>query len=172
MRWTWLVVGGIVAVVALAIVDPLGPPEPDAPEAAPAVSTSTESEAPPPGPTSTATTESPTTASEPSQSPKQRIRQAGNQWAQLFAAGHDDWGCLLQTQPLCVQIGCTHPSCNPPSPEFRQSFADARVVAIVIKGRQAGARFSNGVAVKLVRIADGRWLVHRVGGKAGEKLFD
>jgi hypothetical protein len=71
-----------------------------------------------------------------------------------------------------VQIGCTLPSCNPPSPEFRQSFADARLVAIVIKGRQAGARFSNGVAVKLVRIADGRWLVHRVGGKAGEKLFD
>jgi hypothetical protein len=178
---TWLIVGGIAAVVLLAIVDQLRSPERESPGTAPAVSTSTEGETLP-GPTPATTTESetsatPTTEVVSSLSPRQRIRQTGNQWAPLFAAAHE-WAGLLETQPLYERIRCGGPAlgplpnCTPPSPEFRQSFADARVEAIVIKGRQAGARFSNGVTITLVRIADGRWLVHRIGGKAGERLFD
>ena len=58
--------------------------------------------------------------------------------------------------------------CAPLSPTVRRSFRHATIEDLVIKGREASVRFSNGVVVDFV---DGGphspWLVHALGNTAG-----
>jgi hypothetical protein len=104
----------------------------------------------------------------------QEIEQLGNRWAQLFGAGQR---CnRFMGQPLCERIDCervggrTIRNCTPLSPKVQRSFADAVVREIVIRGRHAAARFSNGETVRFTEAPwDGRWFIDRVG--AGRKLF-
>jgi hypothetical protein len=58
-----------------------------------------------------------------------------------------------------------------PSWEFRRSFADATVTAIVIRGRRAAARFSNGETVVFFDVGQS-WWIDRIGGDAGRNLFE
>jgi hypothetical protein len=43
---------------------------------------------------------------------------------------------------------------------------------IVIRGRHAAARFSNGETVRFTKARDWRWFIDRVGGNAGRKFFE
>jgi hypothetical protein len=82
------------------------------------------------------------------------------------------------TQPGCERINCERvggrpiENCTRPSWQFRKSFADATVVAIVIKGEEAAARFSNGETVRMEIGGSGSWWIHRFGGNAGRDLFE
>jgi hypothetical protein len=118
-------------------------------------------------------------------SAEQRIEQAGNEWAALFA-GRERF-CELMTQPACGRVNCEDiggpiENCTPPSPDFRQSFEDATVKDVAITGDKAAARFSNGETVELEKVQnipdplaeDGDrvgWLIHRFGGDAGDVAF-
>ena len=82
------------------------------------------------------------------------------------------------TQPLCERIGCERvgqgkiPNCTPPTTAYRRSFGKARLQEIAIKGDRVAARFSNGELIELVGVVGGNWLVHKVGGQAGRKVFE
>ncbi len=117
-------------------------------------------------------------------SPEQRIEQAGNEWAPLFA-GRERF-CELMTQPACGRVNCETISgpienCTPTPSKFRKSFVDATVRDVVINGDRAAARFSNGETVELEKVElpdplaeDGDrfgWLIHRFGGNAGDLAF-
>jgi hypothetical protein len=110
-------------------------------------------------------------------SPEQKIKRTGNKWATLFAVG-DRATCTYMTQPACERMRCERigvaepiKNCTPPSSEFRQSFEDAAVQDIAIKGNRAGAKFSNGETVELDHVSGyelgGIWWVHKYGGNAG-----
>ena len=154
-RVTWLVVGGVAALFVVAAVDALR---------------SSESE-----------TREPTTTASPSLSPEREIELAGKEWARLFAGGSRRFAapgtCTYMTQPACERISCERvdgrpiENCTPASWKFRRSFADATVVDIVIMGRKAGARFSNGETVKFLDVGEG-WWIDNVGGDAGRNLFE
>jgi hypothetical protein len=110
---------------------------------------------------------------------EQEIEQTGNEWARLFAGDRHrpaPGTCQHMTQPGCERMNCERvgsrpiKNCTRPSWQFRKSFADATVVAIVIKGQQAGARFSNGETVRLEIGVGGSWWIHRVG--AGRQFFE
>lgn len=106
----------------------------------------------------------------PEQRIEQEIEQAGNEWAPIFA-GRERF-CELMTQPACQRA---------PSLKFRKSFEDATVKDVAITGDKAAARFSNGETVELEKhnipdplAEDGDrlgWLIHRVGGNAGDVAF-
>ena len=125
-------------------------------------------------------------------SPEQKIEQAGNEWAPLFAA-HDPAACRFMAQPACEQLNCQSVSgpienCThtPPPSEFRQSFADATVQDVAFSGNYATARFSNGEAVEFFAVRDALrclgsgcgdgaerdrlapWLIFRVGRNEGD----
>lgn len=80
-------------------------------------------------------------------------------------------------QPLCEQIDCERTggrpirNCTPVSAKVQRSFAGAVVREIVIRGHQAGARFSNGETVRFAE-EGGFWWIDRVGGNAGRKFFE
>jgi hypothetical protein len=118
--------------------------------------------------------------------PEEKIEQAGNEWAGLFAAA-DSGECVeLMTQPGCEQITCETnegpvKNCTPPSSAFRESFADATVEDVAIQGEQAGATFSNGETVQLHHVPGpdledpqrlDSWLVDEFGGDAGREFFE
>jgi hypothetical protein len=167
-RVTWLVIGGVAALLVVAIADELRSSES---ESARSVATAqTENEA---SPTTTAAT------TEASVSAGQEIEQAGNEWARLFAGDRHmpaPGTCQYMTQPGCERINCERvggrpiENCKRPSLKFRRSFADATVTAIAIKGRRAAARFSNGVMVRMEIGGAGEWWIHRIG--AGRQFFE
>jgi hypothetical protein len=78
-------------------------------------------------------------------SSEQRIERIGNGWARLFGTGSPS--CSYETQPVCMRIECEDPggvpieNCTPPSAEFQDSFRDATVDEIAIKGDRAAAKF-------------------------------
>jgi hypothetical protein len=112
---------------------------------------------------------------------EQEIEQTGNEWARLFAGDRHRPAlgtCQHMTQQGCERMNCervgSRPirNCTRPSWQFRKSFVDTTVVAIVIKGQQADARFSNGKTVRLAIGTGGSWWIHKVGGNAGRNFFE
>jgi len=161
---TWVIVGAVAVIVVFAGLDAL------------------RSAGGEPTPSEASATGVTTTRTEPDRSPEQEIERIGNRWARLFAAGDRHWPapgtCQYMTQPGCERISCERvgarpiENCTRPSWAFRKSFADATVTAIVIKGRQVAARFSNGETVEFTEIGvSGSYWIHKVGGNAGRKLF-
>ena len=165
---TWLLVGGVAALFVIAGVDALRSSESETVETRP--TTSIENEANP---------DASTSATGPRLSAKQEIERVGNTWAPLFAGGDRRWAapgtCTYMTPPACERISCERQrrtgNCTPASWQFRRSFADATVVDIVIRGRQAGARFSNGETVEFFDVGEA-WWIDKVGGDAGRNFFD
>lgn len=152
---TWLLVGGVAALFVVAGVDALRSSESETVETRP------------------------TTSIEPRLSAEQEIERVGNIWGPLFAGGDRRWAapgtCTYMTPPACERIRCERQrrigNCTPASWQFRRSFADATVVDIVIRGRQAGARFSNGETVEFFDAGEA-WWIDEVGGDAGRNFFD
>ena len=134
-------------------------------------------------------------------SPEQEVEQIGNKWAPLFAAAPNPDACAgfdeqdpyrevaakYMAQPACEQVVCARvpnrpiKNCTPPSSAFQESFADATVQDIAIKGNRAAAKFSNGVAVEFggigrphdpVNELGPAWLIDKIGGNAGKKYFE
>jgi hypothetical protein len=105
---------------------------------------------------------------------EQAVEDMGNRWAWLF----DDRRCNeFMTQPACEWVVCEHvggatiKGCKPLSPDIRRSFGGAVVEEVVVKGKRAAARFSNGVSVRLLeRSGPTSWWIDRVG--AGGQLFE
>jgi hypothetical protein len=112
---------------------------------------------------------------------RQRIARTANRWARLFAVSGFS-GCEYMTQPACERESCVRvgpkpvPDCKPPSPEFRASFARAKVEEVETKGYRAAARFSNGEVVELERVTGdslvGLWRIIRWGRGAGRGFFE
>jgi hypothetical protein len=106
--------------------------------------------------------------------PEWEMEQIANRWAPAFASG----GCSHMSQPLCERIDCERVghvkirNCTPLTTAYRTSFEKARVEEIAIRGERVAARFSNGELITLVRVVGGTWLVHKVGGQAGRKVFE
>jgi hypothetical protein len=134
-------------------------------------------------------------------SPEQQIEQIGNKWAPLFAAAPNPDACAgydelhpyrevaskYMAQPACERINCERvanrliKNCTPLSLGLQESFADATVQDVVIKGHLAAARFSNGETVELSGGFRGAaredklapaWLIYKIGGNAGRKFFE
>jgi hypothetical protein len=158
---TLLVVAGIGVLGALAVVDALRS-EPSS---------------------STSATSAPTTPSASAED-EQQIELIGNQWAPLFAAGRTPGcslgeGLIVLTQPLCERIACERVggikvrNCTPPTSAFRNSFAEATVQDIEIKGNppRAAARFSNGEVIELIEWGSS-WAIAELGGNAGRTFFE
>jgi len=84
---------------------------------------------------------------------EERIAKRGNEWAALFAMASPDT-CRYMGQPGCEREACERvfndpiKNCTPPSPEFRESFANATVERVVVEKPYATAEFSNGESVK------------------------
>jgi hypothetical protein len=103
----------------------------------------------------------------------------GNAWAPFFAASRRSGCGQLMTQRACERVNCKSVSgpvenCVPLSARFKRSFRDATVEdVLVIKGRRAAARFSNGevVAFYYVRDGGGRWWVDRLGPDAARGVL-
>lgn len=106
--------------------------------------------------------------------PAQNAERIALRWARSFARQ----GCAHMTQPGCEHITCervggfTIPDCTPVDVAYRESFENARVEEIASKGRRVAARFSNGELIRLVGATGGEWMVHKVGWKAGSKVFE
>ena len=105
--------------------------------------------------------------------PEWEMERTANRWARAFASTNR--GCFgHMTQPLCERIACERPghvkipNCTPPTTAYRRSFGKARLEEIAIKGERVAARFSNGELITLVGVVGGNWLVHKVGGQAGQ----
>ena len=83
---------------------------------------------------------------------EERIEQAGNEWAALFAADRNT--CRHMGQPACERMGCERvaydpiKNCTPVSAEFRESFADAKVERVRAQDHYAYAEFTNGESVE------------------------
>jgi hypothetical protein len=114
-------------------------------------------------------------------SPARRIELAGNKWARLFAAS-DPAACeRYMVQPACERMTCERvghmkiQNCTPPSPAFRTSFRNARVVNIAIDRKFAGVRFSNGETVRFIHVEgstpNGVWWIDEFGGNAGAEFL-
>jgi hypothetical protein len=147
------------------------------------------------------------TTTEAKLSPKQEVEQIGNKWAPLFAVAPNPDACAefddqhpsrevaakYMNQPACEQAACERAggfaieNCTPSSSGFQESFADATVQDVAVKGDRAAAKFSNGEAVVFVLVEQGVpcsgsacprgspdrvWLIHKIGGNAGRKLFE
>jgi hypothetical protein len=108
--------------------------------------------------------------------PEWEMERIANRWARVFAAR--ERSCFQMTQPLCERIGCERVggikirNCTPRTTAYRRSFGKARVQEIAINGERVAARFSNGELIELVGVVGSRWLVHKVGGNAGRKVFE
>jgi len=109
-------------------------------------------------------------------STEQEIRQIGNQWALLFAAGSEG-SCTFMGQPLCERIACERvgagkiENCTPPSAAFRRSFEDAKVERVVVKGNRIAAMFSNGEVIEFWGDGGG-WSIVKISGNAGRGFFE
>jgi hypothetical protein len=110
----------------------------------------------------------------PSGSAEYEIEQLGNRWARLFGAGQT---CnRFMGQPTCEWVACETfagpiPNCAPVSPKVQRSFAGAVVRDIVIRGKWAAARFSNGEILRFARIGfSDDWGIDRVA--AGRRFFE
>ena len=132
--------------------------------------------------------------------PEQEIEQIGNKWAPLFAAApnpdacagwdeqhpHREVAAKYMGQPACEQAICERvgnraiKNCTPLSLRLQNSFADATVQDVVVKGHRAAARFSNGETVQFGGGFEGRtppdglpsaWMIDKIGGDAGRELF-
>jgi hypothetical protein len=112
----------------------------------------------------------------------QEIEETGNRWARLFAAS-DPAACeKYMTQPACERESCVRvgpkpvPHCRQPSAAFRLSFLRARVEDVVVTGKFAGARFSNGRTVLFIHVEgskpNGAWWIDKFGGNAGRAFFE
>jgi hypothetical protein len=112
----------------------------------------------------------------------QQIEETGDRWARLFAAS-DPAACeRYMTQPACERESCVRvgpkpvPHCKPPSGAFRLSFLRARVEDVVVRGKFAGARFSNGRTVLFIHVEgskpDGDWWIDKFRGNAGRAFFE
>jgi hypothetical protein len=106
--------------------------------------------------------------------PEQVIEEIGNRWAWQFDTGSCN---EFMNQPACEWVVCEHvggaaiEDCTPLSHDIQRSFADAVVKEIVIRGKRAAARFSNGVSVRLVqRSGPTSWWIDRV--DAGSQFFE
>jgi hypothetical protein len=110
---------------------------------------------------------------------EQQIERTANRWAPLFANGPR---CnRFMGQPACVRIACERPgnrpikNCTPPTDGFVNSFGDATVRDVAIKGDRAAAEFSNG-GVIVLDVGDHHWggpmSIVKVGGNAGRGSFD
>jgi hypothetical protein len=90
-------------------------------------------------------------------SEKDEIEQVGNEWAPLFA--QDDSGACdyMFAQPVCEKfygpVGGEPAEVGRPS-GFQESFVDARVERVEIKGHKAEAEFSNGEPVEFIQETD------------------
>ena len=110
------------------------------------------------------------------------IEETGNRWARLFAASDPDACAKYMTQPACERASCVRvgpkpvPDCRLPSAAFRLSFRRARVEDVVIQGKFAGARFSNGRTVLFIHVEgskpDGVWWIDKFRGNAGRSFFE
>jgi hypothetical protein len=106
---------------------------------------------------------------------QEMIEQTGNAWARLFGAGSR---CnQFMHQPACEWVACKHAggeaieNCTRVSSKVQRSFAGAVVRDVVIRGKWAAARFSNGKTVRLQEFLGGDgWWIDRVG--AGRKFFE
>jgi hypothetical protein len=114
---------------------------------------------------------------DPLEDPEWEMERIANRWALSFASTNG--GCSgHMTQPLCERIACERVghvkirNCTPPTTAYRRSFGKARLEEIAIKGKRVAARFSNGELIELVGVVGGNWLVHKVGGQAGRKVFE
>jgi hypothetical protein len=171
-RLSWLIVGGVAALLVVAVADALRSAKNESARRGATAPTETE--------TSPSTTAS-TTETEASLSAWQEIEQVGNDWARLFSAGDRDEAlsdtCKHMTQPGCERLACQRvgygliENCTRPSWAFQKSFADATVKAIAIKGHRAAAIFSNGEVVRFWGDRGG-WWIHKVGGNAGRNFFE
>ena len=112
----------------------------------------------------------------------QEIQETGNKWARLFAAS-DPAACEgYMTQPACERESCVRvgpkpvPDCKLPSAAFRLSFRGARVEDVVVNGKFAGARFSNGRTVQFIHVEgtepNGAWWIDKFQGNAGRAFFE
>jgi hypothetical protein len=111
--------------------------------------------------------------------PEWAMERIANRWARVFASTRSWARCSgHMTQPLCERIACESlggfkiPNCTPPTTAYRRSFGKVRVEEIAIRGERVAARFSNGELITLVGVVGGDWLVHKVGGNAGRKVFE
>jgi hypothetical protein len=111
--------------------------------------------------------------------PEQRIESTGNRWARRFAASAST-DCRFTAQPFCERLSCEPISgpienCTKPSARYRESFRDATIEDVVIKGQRAAARFSNGEVIELGHIhgyaVGGLWWIDKLGGNAGRNFF-
>ena len=98
------------------------------------------------------------TTSQPASMEENVGRKAGD-WAAAFGPGRPAW--RFTGQPVGSRIACERvpnrpiENCTPPSPAFRESFADATVERVVIDDREAESapivatvEFSNGASVE------------------------
>jgi hypothetical protein len=110
------------------------------------------------------------------------IEETGNKWARLFAAS-DPAACEgYMTQPACERESCVRvgpkpvPNCRLPSAALRLSFRRARVEDVVVNGKFAGARFSNGRTVLFIHVEgtkpNGVWWIDEFRGNAGRAFFE
>jgi hypothetical protein len=111
---------------------------------------------------------------------EEEIAQVGNDWAPAFAEDAAAACGSMYGQPLCEEYfgesGGEPAEVGRPS-EFQESFTDATVERIEIKGHKAGVEFSNGEVVEFIQgntpgLDKGDWFIYRVGGNAGEKYFE
>ena len=110
------------------------------------------------------------------------IEETGNRWARLFAASDPDACARYMTQPACERASCVRVGpesvrhCKPPSAAFRLSFRGARVDDVVVNGKFAGARFSNGRTVLFIHVEgtkpNGAWWIDKFRGNAGRAFFE
>lgn len=90
-------------------------------------------------------------------SEKEEIEQVGYEWAPLFA--NDDVAACdyMFAQPVCEKfygpVGGEPAEVGSPS-GFQESFADATVERVEIKGHKAEAEFSNGEPVVFIQETD------------------
>jgi hypothetical protein len=105
------------------------------------------------------------------------IVRVGNAWATAFAAS-GPMSCVLDmTRTACERVICQSvdgplENCSPLPRVVKSSFRGATVRDVVVNGRRAAARFSNGQVVEFV---DGGphspWQVHGVGVRVGNGLL-
>jgi hypothetical protein len=112
----------------------------------------------------------------------QEIEETGNKWARLFAASDPAVCEQYMTQPACERESCMRvgpkpvPHCKLPPAAFRLSFRRARVEDVVVNGKFAGARFSNGRTVLFIHVEgtkpNGAWWIDKFQGNAGRAFFE
>jgi hypothetical protein len=112
---------------------------------------------------------------------EEQIEQVGNEWAPLFARDVTAACRYMFGQPLCEEFwgkpGGEPAEVRRPS-EFQESFADATVERVEIKGHKAGAEFSSGELVEFIQETEGPprllgdWFIYDVGGNAGKTYFE